>query len=257
MRRFQFAAFAAVAVVGFASVASAAPPTPTFTWTGFYVGANAGYSWGPTKVGYSQGPASLIGATFANPPFVLGGGLPFSMEPKGFLGGLQLGYNYQTGIWVWGIEADYAWRNREQTLGINMNGFSDTLTLTDKQNSVGTVRGRIGVTQGAANNWLIYLTGGLAYSKFDHSVTQFCNLFCPPQTRTFSDSTTKAGWTLGGGVEVALDRNWSVGAEYLYMAFGRDTLNAAQSGVFPATAVTFHDHSNVVRFKVNYKFGML
>ena len=262
MRYLAIPVITAVSTFAIAQVASAAdlprgpsaPVTaPTYDWTGLYVGGNAGYSWGTTNVDYSQAPAGLFGFGFSVCRF--GCSVPSSMEPKGFLGGLQLGFNYQTGMWVWGVEGDFGWRNPETSLITFMDGmFADTLTLRVKQESVGTVRGRLGVTQGAASNWLMYVTGGLAYGKFDHSVTQFCNAFCN-QTVTFSDTKTKAGWTLGGGVEVALNWNWSIGFEYLYMDFGTDVLNSAGNGdVIGATSVSFHDTSNVMRFKANYKF---
>ena len=69
-----------------------------------------------------------------------------------------------------------------------------------------------------------------------------------------SDRTTRAGWTVGGGVEYALNRNWSIGAEYLYMDFGKDTLNSAGAPSIPVTSVTFHDRSQVARAALNYKF---
>ena len=124
------------------------------------------------------------------------------------------------------------------------------------------MRGRLGLSPSTMSNWLFYVTGGLAYGGFEHSVTQFCNVSCG-QTRVLSDSVTRTGWTLGGGVEVALDRNWSVGAEYLYMDFGTDTLSGPAAGVFvptttfPPTTVSFHDKSQVARLKLNYRFGDL
>ena len=112
------------------------------------------------------------------------------------------------------------------------------------------------------NNWLFYVTGGLAYGRFEHSFTQFCNAGCN-QIRPLSDSVTKAGWTVGGGIEIALDRNWSVGAEYLYMNFGNDALSAPAAGPFgppfvlPNTSASFQDTSQVARLKLNYRFGDL
>ena len=239
-----------------------APAPALMNWTGWYVGANAGYSWGHTTMDYAQDP----GLVFGVPPFTAGGALSTSVDPASFIGGGQLGFNYQAGIWVFGLETDFAWRDRTDTATIQLNpvvpGVSggDTLFLSDEQKWVGTVRGRLGVSPTTMSNWLFYVTGGLAYGNFEHSVTQFCNVACG-QTRIFSDSVTKAGWTLGGGVEVALNRNWSLGAEYLYMDFGTDTVSAPAAGVFgptttfPNTTVSFHDKSQVARLKLNYRFG--
>ena len=270
MQRLIAALITTAAVVGFACSASAADlpvkapvqqvaPPILYNWSGWYVGANAGYSWGTSAIDYAQG----VGSTFGVPPFATGGTLSSSVSPKSFIGGGQFGFNYQTDVWIFGIETDIAWRNRTDSVTYILNSFSDNLTLSDQQKWVGTLRGRVGFTPAAMSNWLFYMTGGLAYGNFAHSVTQFCDGSCT-QTNFFSDSVTKAGWTVGGGVEVALNRNWSLGAEYLYMDFGTDTLSAAAVGLppvpnpgttFPNTTVSFHDKSQVARLKLNYRFG--
>ena len=239
-------------------------PAPMLSsWSGFYVGLNAGYSWGHSSIDYAQGAGLIFGV----PPYINGGAFSTSVDPGSFIGGGQLGLNYQSGIWVFGAEADIAWRDRTDTATFALNpvvvgvGGGDTLLLSDEQKWVGTVRGRLGVSPGGMSNWLFYVTGGLAYGGFEHSVTQNCNVGCG-QVRVITDSTTKAGWTVGGGVEVALNHNWSVGAEYLYMDFGTDTLTAPAAGnllgatTFPATTTSFHDKSQVARLKLNYKIDM-
>jgi outer membrane immunogenic protein len=272
MRRILLSVIATAAAVGFTASVEAADlpvkaPAPMAypvlnNWSGWYVGLNAGYSWGRSSIDYAQGPSDFFG--IATPGDVLA--LSTNLSPQSFIGGGQIGFNYQTGQWVWGLETDFAWRDHSDSVSLVLNNVSDALTLTDNQRWVGTVRGRLGMAPQAASNWLFYVTGGLAYGNFEHSVTQFCNVGCG-QTQTFSNSVTRAGWTIGGGVEVALDRNWSLGAEYLYMDFGKDTLSAAAAGVpplpvpgattFPATTVSFHDTSNVARLKLNYRFGDL
>lgn len=268
MRRIITALITTAAVVGFDLAASAAdlpvkapyfaPAPALYNWTGWYVGANAGYSWGQSSIDYAQ-DAGLI---FGVPPFATGGGFSTSAHPDSFIGGGQLGFNYQAGMWVFGLETDIAWRNRTDSFVANLNpGINnDILTLSDQQKWVGTTRGRVGLTPTTMSNWLFYATGGLAYGGFGHSVTQFCNVGCT-QTRILSDSTTRTGWTVGGGVEVGLTSNWTLGVEYLYMDFGTDTLSSPATGVFgptttfSATTVSFHDKSQVARLKLNYKFG--
>jgi len=228
---------------------------PPLSWTGWYVGLNAGYSWGRSSIDYAQDVSTFFGS-----PGPLA--LSTTLSPQSFIGGGQLGFNYQSGVWVLGFETDIAWRNRSESASFVLNTFNDTLTLTDNQRWVGTVRGRLGYTP--ASNWLLYATGGLAYGNFEHSFTQFCDVGCA-QTQVISNSTTRVGWTVGGGVEFAFGRNWSLGAEYLYMDFGKDTLSVAAGGIppipvpgmttFPATTVTFHDTSHVARLKLNYRFG--
>ena len=255
------AAVAALAGSAFAAdLPVKVPPVayPVLTnWGGWYVGANAGYSWGHSSIGYAQGPGNVFGIT--NPGDALA--LSTSLSPDSFIGGGQFGFNYQAGVWVLGFETDIAWRDRTSSVAMTLNTLGDTLTLSDEQKWVGTVRGRLGFTPATMSNWLFYVTGGLAYGDFEHSATQFCNVGCT-QTRIISDSVTKAGWTVGGGVEVALNRNWSLGAEYLYMDFGTDTLVGAPAGTLPpfgstftSTTVSFHDKSQVARLKLNYRFA--
>lgn len=271
MRKFFHGLVAPAAIAAFITSAAAAdlpvkaPPIiyPVLTtWGGWYLGLNAGYSWGRTSVDYSQGPSDFFGV--ATPGDTLA--LSTHLSPQSFIGGGQIGFNYQTGAWVWGLETDFAWRDHSDSISMILNTSNDTLTLSDNQRWVGTVRGRVGYSPQTASNWLIYATGGLAYGNFEHTVTQFCNVACT-QTQAFSDSKTLAGWTVGGGVEVALDRNWSLGAEYLYMEFEKDTLSVVAAGTpplpapgattFPATTVSFHDTSHVARLKLNYRFGDL
>jgi len=137
MRYLSIPVITAVSTFAIARVASAAdlplgppPPVaaPAYDWTGFYVGGNAGYSWGTTNINFSEAPAGLFGFGFSACRF--GCSIPSFMEPKGFIGGPQLGFNYQTGMWVWGVEGDFAWRNPQTTLITVMDGtFADTLTL--------------------------------------------------------------------------------------------------------------------------------
>jgi outer membrane immunogenic protein len=158
------------------------------------------------------------------------------------------------GMWVFGAEADIQWRNHVATTPTFVFiGAGDQLTLTDNQKWFGTVRGRVGLTP-FASNWLFYVTGGLAYGKFDHTVVQFFNNGGGSVTQTTSISRTKAGWALGAGVEYALDQRWSLGAEYLYMDFGKDTVDALTPVTGGASSTTFKDVSQVARVKLNYKF---
>src|SRR5664280_635538 len=177
MHKIIAALITTTAVVGFACSASAADlpvkapfqqaaPAILYNWNGWYVGANAGYSWGTSAIDYAQD----AGSTFLVPPFDAGGTVSSSVSPKSFIGGGQLGFNYQTGVWVFGVETDFAWRDRTESaiFTSNLNPFGDTLTLSDRQNWVGTLRGRIGVTPATMSNWLFYVTGGLAYGSFEH-----------------------------------------------------------------------------------------
>jgi outer membrane immunogenic protein len=210
-------------------------PVPVQNWTGLYIGGNAGYSWGRTELDYALGGLPTVSTT---------------LDPNSFIGGGQIGYNWQFGSIVLGVEGDLSWRNgTEAATFTSGNIFGDSAAFETEQNWVGTVRPRFGV---AAHNWLIYGTGGVAFGGFKHAYSE-----ARPGvvTRAATDSDTKAGWTAGGGVEYAFTPQWSLGVEYLYMDFGSTTLTQPAIGPLPASTATFDDRSHVVRAKVNFKFN--
>jgi outer membrane immunogenic protein len=169
------------------------PPPPG--WTGPYVGINGGYQFGKVE------------------------NLP--LKPSGVLGGIQGGYNWQSGQFVLGADAD-----------LQLSTADDTFAPYQFSNPwFGTVRGRVGW---AFNNILVYGTGGLAY---DRTRLNFAGL---------TESHTDAGWAAGGGVEVGLTPHWSAKAEYLYFDLGN------QSYVLTGTSNGLT--SNLLRFGINYRF---
>src|SRR5262249_44495862 len=120
---------------------------PVFSWTGFYIGGNVGYGWGDGKTDVSPGPNA---ATFVNL-------LPqtLSAKPDGVIGGGQFGYNWQTGTWVWGLETDFQGSGVKGTVteapiiqnnGTAFPGAGNNITITQKLDWFGTVRGRLGTT---------------------------------------------------------------------------------------------------------------
>jgi outer membrane immunogenic protein len=185
---------------------------PLFTWTGFYVGLNAGYGWGNSDWS--------------------GAGGNFQVAPKGFLGGGTLGYNYQTGVFVWGLEGDIDYMNLKGTAPSAV-----CASCTFKDTWLGTFRGRIGYS---FDRWLPYITGGAAYGNAYVS------------TATGSASGTKQGWTAGAGVEYAWFGNWSAKLEYLYVDLGTTTCSQAACGFATDEQVKFK--ANLVRAGVNYRF---
>jgi outer membrane immunogenic protein len=248
MRRYLLAGLGAV-VFGLAAPASAADlparravapvaVAPVFSWTGFYIGVNAGYSWGETDYQYAQIglPNTFVG----------------TLNPEGFIGGGQIGFNWQTGAFVFGVEGDFAWRDASD---FHTRAFANGIDFADfgtDHNWVATLRGRLGI---AFTNWLIYATGGIAFGDFDHFYTERRPGVA---ARTISSSETKTGWTFGGGVEFGFGA-WSFGVEYLFMDFEDTTIGAPTELIggllFPASATTFEDQSHVIRAKLNYRFG--
>lgn len=165
------------------------------SWMGPYIGGNLGYGWGEVSNNGAQ--------------------------PSGVLGGLQAGYNYQSGQLVLGIEGD-----------LQLNSADDTFAPWKFSNPwFGTVRGRLGY---AFNNILLYGTGGLAFGSLK------------VESGGFSESQTSAGWTAGVGAEYAINQNWSAKIEYLYVDLSEKN--------FLMTGLPNGYQFSTVRVGVNYRF---
>lgn len=196
-----------------------APSELPFSWTGFYAGLNGGYAWGQSS--WSD-PA--VGADSG------------SFNTSGGLVGGQLGYNWQTGSVVLGIETDADWMSiKGSTAGLGgvcaADGGGQCQT---QQNWVGTTRARVGY---AFDRWLPYVTGGVAYG----------NIQAVQPTGTTTN--TNVGWTAGGGLEYGFGRNWSAKVEYLHIDLGTATSMGSASGTSTlAVPVT----NELVRVGVNY-----
>jgi outer membrane immunogenic protein len=186
-----------------------------FSWTGFYIGINGGYGFGK-----SDWSSALTAG---------------SAKPTGALAGGTIGYNLQTGSFVWGLEGDidYSWIKGSDTGG---TGVCAAPGCETRNTWLATGRGRIGY---AWDKLLPYLTGGAAYGSVKMS----------PNTG-LSESKNKLGWTAGAGIEYDFMNEWSAKVEYLYVDLGKSTCGAATCGI--DTDVTFK--TNLVRLGVNYRF---
>lgn len=233
MRKTLLASASVIALT--CSAADAAPPAPI--WTGFYIGANAGYAWG------NDDPTLIVAA----PPGATS--LP-SLSPRGFIGGGQVGYNWQTGQWVFGGELDFSGLDVKADATVSpffSFKVSPSATFSSRYDWLFTARARGGVT--VASNWLLYVTGGLAVTRVHDSASA---VVTPTTNETWSESSTLAGGTIGGGVETMLWSNWSARVEYLFVKFK----NTEPPGGFAGTpAFSFNHDLNVVRFAINYRFG--
>jgi len=232
-----------------------APPPPIWTWTGFYIGGNVGYSWGKANWVYDN--PSGTGTNSG------------SEKLDGFIGGLQVGYNWQLNqTWVLGLEADIQGSAEKGSSGFSDPYFCDSC-LGGAEEAVngavgsdirwfGTVRGRAGVLINPTV--LLYGTGGLAYGGISASGSFMDTApapICTPAACNwgFNQTTIKIGWTVGGGVEGAIadSRNWTWKVEYLYVNYGTLSGNGFSTDVGPyswSTNVT----DNVLRVGVNYIF---
>lgn len=183
------------------------------------MGLNGGYAWG--RSGWSD-PA--VGADSGK--FSTSGGL---------IGG-QLGYNWQTGSFVFGVETDIDWLGVKGSAAnvANVCGTDGGGQCQTQQSWLGTTRGRIGY---AFDRLLPYVTGGVAYG----------NIQAVQPTGT--STATNAGWTAGAGVEYGIDRNWSAKIEYLHVDLGTATFMGAASGTSTLTAPVT---DRIVRAGINY-----
>lgn len=212
---------------------------PVWSWTGFYIGAHVGGGWGTIEselAGFPYVPmlesASYLG--FGGGPFPIASG-----TVNGFLGGGQIGYNFQSGIVVFGIEADASWTNIKGTTPCLF-----ILSCEREVQALGTITGRLGFT---ADRALIYVKGGGAWAHVEHDVKLF-------GTSVTSADKTLWGWTVGTGVEYAITENWSAKLEYNYMDFGSNTLGFPIEE-FGTVNVDTTTSIHAVKFGVNYRFG--
>ena len=240
---------------------SVAPTAEHFHYrTGWYIGEHAGYSWGKSKIAYDQDPR--FGNLFGDSSF---GDQVFNndLQPNSATGGIQAGYDHQVGALVYGLVADFDYRRgTDQSQYFVPSFLGSTLKFSTKQNWHGTLRGRIGFHPSDA--WLVYTTGGLAYSSVEHTVMQVLTVVGTDILRPFSSSRNKIGWTVGTGAEYQFSETWSVGIEYLYADLGTDTFGAGPGtgrpdvgggDLFPRTKVSYNDAYHVARVMLNYRFG--
>lgn len=229
MKRFLLSTVAVAAAMAFAGAANAADIArpapmavkapayiaPMYTWAGFYIGGNVGYGWGDGS-GTLTTPAGAAGAVSGN--------------GDGILGGVQAGYNWQFGPWVWGVEADFQGSGATGSFNAPTLGIAGS-TRTDW---FGTIRGRLGY---AVNTWMFYVTGGGAWAENRISSPGF-------------GSAEATGWTytVGAGVEAFVAPKWSVKAEYLYFGTPDKVPN------LPGFGATGNTDSNLIRVGANYHF---
>jgi outer membrane immunogenic protein len=260
-------------------------PAVVYEWTGFYIGLSAGGGFG------LGGIDNRVTSGFCNIVFVGQGcdpgqassaaaaAVPRGFDkthPSGFIGGGQIGYNYQMGWFVWGIEADFS--------GADISGsnsktataivFDNTTTIVDtiagtanqKLDWLGTLRGRVGFVP--FTPLLVYATGGLAYGHVstDTTLSETATVtgvpVCPcSATSTASTSSTQFGWTVGGGAEWMFAPHWSLKAEFLYYDLGHvsaDMTLTELSGGVPFTTIGITSRVNfngdIARGGINHRF---
>jgi outer membrane immunogenic protein len=239
IRKFLMASAAAVVLTGSAVAADLPtrapppvyiPPVPIFTWTGIYLGGQIGYAWGhQNSVVFLPNGSTLNGYT----------------NNDGVIGGAHVGYNYQVGQFVVGLEGSVD----GSSLSRSISGFTPSYgigayTLGGNTGVQGSIRGRVGY---AFDRVLLYATGGVAFAGV--------NGYVQTPYAYNSGSSTRVGWTIGGGLEYAVTNNWSIRAEYRYSSFGSYTTN--YGGLAPLVtnvSASRRTNENQVQVGFSYKF---
>jgi len=244
---------------------------PVYNWTGFYIGGNVGGAWGdfdPRTVTVYSDDGWFVPT---DGPAIDAVGIQ-NGKATGFTGGFEAGYNWQSRNFVFGVEGDIeALSLSSRVSGSALYpGYPYTFTVTSNTGTtwLATVRGRLGY---AVNNYLMFATGGAAFTDLHGSFAfndTYGNAAGHPnanESSFFSD--TKAGYTIGGGVEAGLWGNWSVKGEYLYANFG--TVSTSSNNLtaftpallspqisFPSNVFThrFDLKANIARVALNYRF---
>jgi len=201
------------------------PPAPVYNWTGFYIGAHAGGD--SDNDNFNFVPAGTSTSNSAN----------------SFIGGGQVGYNFQVSSWVLGVEGDGSWTN----LASGAPCPNPFFTCSHSIGWLASLRGRLGYL--ATGQALFYVTGGAGFSDVNHTAS-------PPGVAPFvftgTYSNTQVGYAVGGGLEYAIAQHWSVRVEDLYYGLGSST--AAPGTLSAANSTKVTNNVNTLDFGVNYHF---
>jgi outer membrane immunogenic protein len=264
MRRIAIVAAGLLSIAGFTGAASAADfPAqtytkaaalpPAFNWSGFYAGVTAGGGWfdggniaNSSNIHSILAPSNIfeIPATSSNSAGATVGGL--------------VGYNYQSGSFVVGVETDFNYidlKSRRSAVASNpcCGGVLENFNFqsTSQVDWFGTLRGRIGFTP--VDRLLVYGTGGLAYGDVETNIQNsetFAGGVIASRLWQGNSSQTKVGWTAGGGLEYAFTNNWTLRGEYLYVDLGTSGTTATFQGTAPPESLIYYGASREITFSV-------
>jgi outer membrane immunogenic protein len=236
---------------------------PVYDWTGWYIGANGGYSWGrsdTTATFFNNSTDAFISSSSSR------------IKLNGPIAGGQIGYNQQSGRWVWGIEVDGQWSGQDgnttflcatspaTVIPCNFNtgpgaGESPTASFSQSLEWFVTARLRLGMT--LTPTVLAYVTGGLAIGKIEtNGVLSGVTAIGAPTAVAFSYDDIKAGWTVGGGLEMHLSGNWTGKIEYIYADYGTVSGSAVLLTSNPPLRAHFSSDvtDHVIRVGLNYRW---
>jgi outer membrane immunogenic protein len=216
-----------------------APPAqmpPPFSWTGFYIGGNLGGAW------FQNGVTDNFGLNFNN-----------GNNNGVFIGGGQVGFNYQVSNIVWGLEADFdgASNNNNNNNGIFVPVLGQTVQVTANDRWVTTLAARLGV---AFDRLLLYVKGGGGWVGFNGFTLTNLNTSA---TFVGSGSSSDSGWLVGGGLEWAFADNWSARFEYDFLGLGSRTFTIPAGSPFLVgdTFTTGNRNLQMATVGINYRFN--
>jgi outer membrane immunogenic protein len=268
---------AAVTILGVATASAAdlparvytkAPPvvSPAYNWTGFYIGANVGALW-------SRSDVTVSVSDFFGPAGVGGPDGIATLNQNGshrstratFQGGGQVGFNWQQGPWVLGVEGSINAINFKRTFDTGilptppLSPGLGTYRFADEHRStwLATLGPRLGY---ASDRWLGYITGGAAFARVSFDTVSGPFAGCGGCSVATVHTTNRTGWFAGAGVEYAFAPNWSVKGEYLHADLGNVShFDNLAAGGFPQASFVHNaklTHDSL-RFGINYKFGAM
>jgi outer membrane immunogenic protein len=234
---------------------------PGYNWTGFYVGASLGGRWSDddwttTATGLPLGPPDPFSPTA-------------KFHPSGVRAGGYAGYNWQVSPnWVFGIEGDAAWADNKTTVrgipgtygagGFGGGPLAATLALDStrvREGADGSLRLRAGYL--VSPSWLLYVTGGVAFQEVSMNASclgSATNASWCIAVRDETASSTRVGWTVGGGAEVMISPNWLLRGEYRYADYG-NLSHTFFAGTVDQVVANTRFHTNTATIGIAYKFG--
>jgi outer membrane immunogenic protein len=221
-------------------------PIPYANWQGFYIGGSIGAARLNTTGNQTANATDGAYGTCAASEGTVQGIASCSTSATGFTAGVQVGYDWQTRYFVYGVVADWTWTNLSHTV---TNHLSSHPFFRAKVDWLASFRGRMGL---AVDDTLVYFTGGLALADIKSGTGQTGD--CPSYCYANDISTTRAGWVAGLGTEHKFNQNWSVFAEFLYYDFGRVSASGSSPNNTVSYSTEFTHEIMQGKVGVNYRF---